>query len=350
STAERLFRFKQSLDALGLSSVRVLTTARGQQVLSAYQKELFTHVYSFEYQVSPADGSGCPSCADSAPDSPEDGQEAEQVCALLRTLPALKGDLRVLRSALIPDCFGHGFSTRAGGVSYLPTLSALNLFSSQRRRDPRAVVQENRRRLALHAGFHPRPLRLVKVDHGRDVWVLGTAEPHRYDAMVTDRAGVVLAAPGADCMPILLADPRSKVIAVAHAGWKGTLLGIAMATVATMVTEFGCHVTNVVVVVGPSVGVCCFKLARDRALDFSRIHPDCVPDPESSTPHVNIRLANSRVLLERGGVLPENIHDDTVTDRPGVTPCTCCQAQDFFSHVRDGADFGTQLGFLWIRD
>lgn len=75
-------------------------------------------------------------------------------------------------------------------------------------------------------------------------------------------------------------------------GWKGTLLGIAMATVKTMVTEFGCHVNNIVVVVGPSIGVCCFKLDQDQVLDFSRIHPDCVPDPESTRPHVNIRLAN----------------------------------------------------------
>lgn len=56
------------------------------------------------------------------------------------------------------------------------------------------------------------------MNHGRDVWTLGRTEPDSYDAMVTDRPGVVLAAPGADCMPILFADPRSKVIAVAHAG------------------------------------------------------------------------------------------------------------------------------------
>lgn len=56
------------------------------------------------------------------------------------------------------------------------------------------------------------------MTHGRDVWVVGTVEPELYDAMVTDQAGVVLAAPGADCMPILFADPTSKVIAVAHAG------------------------------------------------------------------------------------------------------------------------------------
>lgn len=78
-------------------------------------------------------------------------------------VPVADTERHVMALLSAADCFGHGFSTRAGGVSYLPTLSALNLFSSQRRRDPRAVVEENQRRLALHAGFHPRPLRLVKV-------------------------------------------------------------------------------------------------------------------------------------------------------------------------------------------
>lgn len=48
-------------------------------------------------------------------------------------------------------------------MSYLPTLSSMNLFASNKRRDPKAVVMENWRRLALHAGFHHLPLRLVKV-------------------------------------------------------------------------------------------------------------------------------------------------------------------------------------------
>lgn len=58
----------------------------------------------------------------------------------------------------------------------------------------------------------------LQVNHARDVWAVGKAEPESYDAMVTDQTGLVLAAPGADCMPILFADPVSKVIAVAHAG------------------------------------------------------------------------------------------------------------------------------------
>lgn len=75
-------------------------------------------------------------------------------------------------------------------------------------------------------------------------------------------------------------------------GWKGTVMGVAMATVDAMVTEFGCQVSDIVVAVGPSVGACCFTLDREQALDFTQIHPDCVPDPESARPHVNIRLAN----------------------------------------------------------
>lgn len=102
STVERLYRFKQTLDHLDLSSVRVLTTMRGKQVLSAYQKELFTHVYSFEYQVRPEDSS-CPSCVDSAhTDSPGEDQQAEEVSTFLQNLPALKGNIRVLQSTLIP--------------------------------------------------------------------------------------------------------------------------------------------------------------------------------------------------------------------------------------------------------
>ncbi|CAJ1078538.1 laccase domain-containing protein 1 [Xyrichtys novacula] len=345
STVESLIRFKETVDQQDLSSIRVLTSPRGREVLQVYQDLLFTAVYTFRYSLIHHTCEDCTSPAPAA--SPADVEE--EVSKFLQKVPGLRGDLRVLRSSLIPDSFGHGFSTRGGGVSSISTMSSLNLFSSSRRRDSRAVVTENRRRLAVHAGFPAQQLRLVQVNHANDVWVLGKEEPQSYDAMVTNRTDVVLAAPGADCMPILFADPVSKVIGVAHSGWRGTLMGVAMVTVEAMVTEFGCRASDILVAVGPSVGSCCFSLQREQALDFYNIHPDCVPDPESETPHVNIRLAN-RLLLQRGGVLPENIHDDTVTERPSVTPCTSCHPELFFSHRRDGKEFGTQVGYLWIRE
>lgn len=69
-------------------------------------------------------------------------------------------------------------------------------------------------------------------------------------------------------------------------------MGAAMATVEAMVREFGCTVSDIVVAVGPSVGVCCYTMDKEQAMDFHRVHPDCAPDPESDRPHVNIRLTN----------------------------------------------------------
>nr|XP_043874733.1 purine nucleoside phosphorylase LACC1 isoform X1 [Solea senegalensis] len=213
STAERVFRFKQRVDLLDLNTVTVLTSPRGRGLMTRYQQLLFTAVYTFEYKV---DDVTCPGCTDPA-HSPGEGVE-EEVRKFLQQLPALRGGVTVLTSTLIPDTFGHGFSTREGGVSYIPNLSSLNLFSSSRRRDPVAVVTENRRRLAVRGGFHPKPLHLVKVNHASDVWVMSKAQPDSYDAIVTDQSGVVVAAPGADCMTLLFTDPVKKVGGVAHAG------------------------------------------------------------------------------------------------------------------------------------
>ncbi|XP_061083248.1 purine nucleoside phosphorylase LACC1 isoform X2 [Conger conger] len=254
-----------------------------------------------------------------------------------------------LNGLLFPDCFSHGFSSRTGGISYLPTLSALNLFCSSQRKDPRAVVSENRRRLAIHAGFDPKKFHLIKTNHASDVWILGRPAPKTYDGIVTNQEGVVIAASGADCMPLLFTDPVSKVIGVAHAGWRGTLMGIAMATVSTMVKEFGSQVTDIVAVIGPSVGPCCFSLEKDSAEHFHTIHPSCVIDRGSAKPYVDIRRA-TRILLQQGGVLPQHIQDDSVSDRPNLTLCTACHPESFFSHVRDGSNFGTQIGFLWIKE
>ncbi|XP_035250278.1 LOW QUALITY PROTEIN: purine nucleoside phosphorylase LACC1 [Anguilla anguilla] len=343
SVAASLYYFKQAVDELDQSAVLVLTSTRRIAELKAYQERLFTALYTFEYA---AVFDECPS---NAAEAPTDAQVEEQVAIFVRQLPVLKGEISVLRSSLISDCFSHGFTTRTGGVSCIPSLSALNLFCSSRRRDPKAVVAENLRRLGLHAGFDPEKFHLIKTDHASDVWVMGKPPPSSYDGIVTNRAGVVIAAPGADCMPLLFTDPVAKVIGVAHAGWKGTLMGIAMATVSAMVTEFGSKVTDIVAVIGPSVGPCCFSLDKESAEQFHSIDPSCVRGRGSAKPHIDIRLA-TRILLQQGGLLPHHIQDDRVSDRPNLTLCTACHPEQFFSHVRDGNHFGTQIGFLWIKE
>ncbi|KAJ7402070.1 Laccase domain-containing protein 1 [Pitangus sulphuratus] len=355
TTAAALYTIKQRLDEKDLSIIKVILPTLRKDLMKAYIDHLFTAVYQFEYedlQVA--------SDSENLPEPQGEGQTLpSQDMALiqseiqrhLESLPSLKGELTILRSSLIPDdIFLHGFTTRTGGISYIPTLSSCNLFSSSKRRDPHVVVKENLRRLANAAGFNPEAFHRVKVNHANAVCIMGKTEPDSYDGIVTNQKGVTLAAPGADCIPVLFADPVRKACGAAHSGWKGTLLGVSMATVNAMVSEYGCNVKDILVVLGPSVGPCCYKLPHESAEEFHRIDPKCVRLFDSANPYVDIRRA-TRILLERGGVLPENIQDDSITDQnQNVTFCTTCHPDKFYSHVRDGTNFGTQIGFISIKD
>ncbi|XP_077200170.1 purine nucleoside phosphorylase LACC1 [Paroedura picta] len=359
STAAALYAVKQKLDEKDVSRVRVLSPLPQRAALRVFVEQLFTSVYQFEFGDFPvnleAGNLKQPPGDPSEFLPPLTGQERERIRKEIQTylegLPALKGELRILQSVLIPDdLFLHGFTTRTGGISSIPNLSSFNLFSSSRRRDPPAVVQENLRRLATVAGFDPQAYHSVKVNHASDVWVMGEAQPESYDGIVTDQTGVVIAAPGADCIPVLFADPVRKACGAAHSGWQGTLLGVSMATVRAMGAAFGCRAEDIRVVLGPSVGPCCFTLPQESAEQFHRIDPKCVRRLESPNPSVDIRRA-TRVLLEAGGILPQNIQDDSVLDpKQNLTLCTSCHPDLFYSHIRDGENFGTQIGFISIKE
>lgn len=98
--AASLYGFKQAVDELDQSAVLVLTSSRRIAELKAYQDRLFTALYTFEYA---AVFDECPSSSAEAPTS---AHVEEQVAMFLRQLPALKGDISVLRSSLIPGELG----------------------------------------------------------------------------------------------------------------------------------------------------------------------------------------------------------------------------------------------------
>src|SRR6185437_9535284 len=142
-------------------------------------------------------------------------------------------DLPVIASPLL-DLPGvrHGFFTRRGGVS-AGVYESLNAGAGSND-DPEAVA-ENRRRIA--AGFGSGELVTCYQVHSATAlaadgpWPAG---PPQADAVVSATPGVVCAALAADCAPILIADPEAKVVAAAHAGWRGALAGIVDATVRRM--------------------------------------------------------------------------------------------------------------------
>lgn len=343
-----LYNVKQKLDENNISRVQIILPKNRTCLMKAFIDRLFTQVYTFEYELLELNFQREIENASQSPNTVQTFTEKQMelvecdIQIFLGTLPG-RGELTILKSPLIPEhMFNHGFTTRCGGVSYIPELASLNLYSSSKRKDSPAVVAENLRRLSMAVGFNPKNFHLVKAAHASDVWIMGQKEPDSYDGIVTNQKGVTIAAPGADCIPLLFSDPVKKAFGAAHSGWKGTLLGVSMAIVNAMISEYGSDVKDILVILGPSVGPCCFTLTQEEAKAFYDIDQQCVRQFGSSNPNVDIRKA-TRTLLERGGILPNNIEDKLVL-------CTACNRDLFFSHSRDGENFGTQIGFITVKN
>jgi len=249
-------------------------------------------------------------------------------------------EIRLYRSTVIPSAgFTHGFPERGGGISIGPR-SSLNL--GARWGDDKETVETNRRRLAAHAGYDPAQLVVTRHVHGTNVWRVGEplASGAEFDGLVCDRVGPVLGAFAADCIPILFAEPEARVCAAAHAGWRGTVAGIATNVIARM-AELGAKPERVRVALGPSIGPCCFEVGPEVVAEFRAAFGELpglvVAGPNKD--HVDLRVA-SRAVLERAGVRPE-----AIDDRP---PCTRCEADRFFSYRRDGKDGGVHMAFIGL--
>jgi YfiH family protein len=248
--------------------------------------------------------------------------------------------IRLHRSPVLPsDGFLHGFPERTGGVS-TGARASLNLGVSWG--DDRALVEANRRRLADHAGYDPAAVQMARHVHGTDVWTVGQplADDATFDGLVCDRPGAVLAAFAADCIPILFAEPEARVCGAAHAGWRGTVAGIARNMVAAM-QALGARPDRIRVALGPSIGPCCFEVGPEVVAAFSNALGD-VPGLVVAGPHkdhIDLRVA-SRTILERAGVAPDHIDD-----RP---PCTRCEPERFFSYRRDGRAGGIHMSFIGL--
>jgi len=249
--------------------------------------------------------------------------------------------IRLYTSPVLPtEGFVHGFPERGGGVS-TGARESLNL--GKRWGDSVENVEENRRLLASHAGYDPAALVATRHVHGTAVWAVGEplAPDAEFDGLVCAQPGPVLGAFAADCVPILFADPEARVIGAAHAGWRGTVNGVA-GNVVTRMTELGARPERIRVALGPSIGPCCFEVGPEVVDQFRSALGD-VPGLVVRGPHkdhIDLRVA-LRTTLERAGV-----RADAIDDRP---PCTKCESERFFSYRRDGKDGGVHMAFIALR-
>jgi len=179
-------------------------------------------------------------------------------------------DLPVLTAPLL-DLPGvrHAFFTRQGGVSQ-GIYASLNVGVGSKD-DPDAVA-ENRRRAAAYLGGDLVTAYQVHsaTAHVADrPWPGG---PPEGDAVVTATPGIVCGALSADCAPILLADAEARVVAAAHAGWKGALTGVAEDAIARM-EELGARRGRIVAAVGPCIGPASYEVGLEFMDRFTDADP-----------------------------------------------------------------------------
>lgn len=249
----------------------------------------------------------------------------------------------LLVSPLLGPSFRHGFTLRGGGVSQAP-FDSMNL--GWKWGDRRESVDENHRRLLAVSGAAVLA-RVSQVHGARIVRVRGDDDLRALAAQQAD--GVCSAEPGvgvsvhvADCTPILIACARTGACAALHAGWRGTVAGMARAGVAAMVEQFGCRAHDLRVAIGPCIGACCFEVGPEVVAAFVAANPraretGCIVSGERKA-HIDLRRVQT-LELEAAGVPTEAIEVSR--------DCTVCDpARRFFSFRKAGRATGQMVGFV----
>jgi YfiH family protein len=254
----------------------------------------------------------------------------------------------------------HAFCTRRGGVSE-GAFASLNM--SIKEGDNEANIRKNWDIVAVTFGIPIGKFFQVHQVHGDRILIIDDAEPQafdhgdlKYDAIITNRAGLALCVKTADCVPILMVDAGKRIVAAVHAGWRGTALNISGKVLRLLSERFGTRPRDVQAAIGPAIGACCYEV--DAAVyEALESHParDSIFSPLSGTGHevglgagrergkwkLNLALANRHQLQELG-VPPENILDADI--------CTSCAKERFYSHRKEGGTTGRLLNFIMLKN
>lgn len=256
----------------------------------------------------------------------------------------MSADDAFLTSPLLTrEGFVHAFSTRLGGVS-VGSFASMNL-ARNLGDDPEAVA-ENHRRFAARLGLAPDSVVETSQVHGDVVAdVDDTTDPIasrvvEADALVARTAGRAVGVRTADCVPILIADPRTGLVAAVHAGWRGAVLGVVERAVERL-GAYGATQGELLVAIGPHIGPDAFEVGEDVAGQIAESAADeRVIVRGHPKPHVDLERV-VRCALARSGVV-----DARVERVPG---CTHDEAARFHSHRRDGRGSGRQLSAIVAR-
>ena len=245
----------------------------------------------------------------------------------------------------------HAFSTRLGGASQ-GEFSSMNM-AFNRGDDPDAVT-ENYRRICESAGFEFESLTASAQDHhtvvravtreNRGVGIYKPRDMESVDAIMTNETGVTLVTYYADCTPLFFVDTGNKAIALAHAGWRGTVGRIGEKVIKEMGDRYGTKPEDIVAAIGPAISVCCYEVdlpCAEHFLALKDLQTEKFVFPKQDGKFMIDLPETNRQILAAAGVRNENI---TVSDL-----CTNCNSDLLWSHRATKGHRGTMSAFLCLK-
>jgi hypothetical protein len=249
-------------------------------------------------------------------------------------------------SALLPEKASLVFTNRHGGVSK-PPYDSLNL--GFRGGDDPSDVAENRSIVASRLGIEPERFIYLEQVHSTSVRRATSVDGARAldpgdafaetDGSYSFEPLTVLAVLTADCLPVALAHRDGLFVALLHAGWKGTIGNIVSSALSAIRREVSFDPQEIVAVMGPGIGPCCYQVDEGRAFSFVEEYGDDAGVVRwGARPSIDLFAAN-RINLIREGLREENIKTAGF--------CTCCNP-DCFSFRREGRT-GRQAALLYLE-
>jgi YfiH family protein len=159
------------------------------------------------------------------------------------------------------------------------------------------------------------------------------------DSGMASRPGFIVGVETADCLPVLLVDPVARRVAAVHAGWRGTAAGVAARAVEAM-RRAGSRPEDLLGALGPAIGACCYEVGEELRAAFGAGASEFFRPGPRGRPHLDVRGANRRQLVE-SGVSSAHIAD--------VDECTYCRPDLYHSYRRSGPGAGRMLSFVGFR-
>jgi YfiH family protein len=228
------------------------------------------------------------------------------------------------------------FTTRKGGLS-TGDFASFNM--GLKTGESFELVQTNRSLLYKFLNISESQIAYQDQVHSSNLYHVN--KPGIYaktDALICSVRGIFLAIQTADCFPVFLYAKKEELISIIHIGWRGAVMNIIDRTLKSLETDYEVDLSNIIVAVGPGLGMECFEVKRDVYEQFPKKYLGIHPDKEKR--YLNLRefiIDN----LKDYGIQNSHIHINTA--------CTKCNDQIFYSYRRDGRKSGRMMGIIGMK-